>query len=53
MEAFRVGNSERASLGREGCVSECDVYSGVANYLNRHPKIRAPSGSVVVFSRYF
>lgn len=53
MDAFRVGNSKRASLGREGYVSECDVCSGVANYLNRHPEIRALSGSVVVFSRYF
>ena len=39
-----------ASLGREGCFSEYDVYSEVANYLNRHPEIRALFGSVVAFS---
>lgn len=42
-----------ASLGREGCFSECDVYSEVANHWNRHPEIKALFGSVVAFSRYF
>lgn len=33
MEAFRVGSSERGQPWKEGCFSECDVYSEVANFV--------------------
>ena len=53
MEAFRVGISERGQPWKEGCFSECDVYSEVANCLYRHPEIRALFGSTAAFSRDF